>query len=93
MRRIKSTSHGCPSKSSGFVEAGCNSVDDHETVSDDWHAEAIDTIVADLPDAENNAIRHQYLDERYRYQIVFYSANLASGRQMIQWAMNKKGIW
>jgi hypothetical protein len=84
---------GCPGKACGFIGAGSNSIDDNEYSSDDWHSVAIDRIIYDLPDAENSAIRHQYLDDKYRYLIVFYAATLASARKMILDKMHAEGIW
>ena len=93
MRSGGSVARGYPRKACGFAELGATSIEDMEDTSDAWLAKSIDAIIRGLPDQERNALHHQYLDSRYRYQIVFYAATLHRAREMVLAGMTKKGIW
>lgn len=93
MRKWGSVSRWYPSKSCGFTEYGESSVEDMEHTSDTWIARAVDAVIGDLPDQERSAIHHQYLDSRYKFQIVFYAATLHNAKKLILAGMEKKGIW
>lgn len=93
MRHGGTVARGYPVKACGFAEYGASSVEDMEDTSDEWLSKSIDAIIRGLPDEENNAIHHQYLDSRYRFRIVFYAPTLRNAKRLIQEAMNRKGIW
>ena len=93
MHRGGAVARWYPSKSCGFTEYGASSIEDMEDTADNWIASAIDAIIQDLPDQERSAINHQYLDSRYRYQIVFYAATLYNAKKLVQAGIDRKGIW
>lgn len=93
MRSGGAVAKGYPSKACGFAELGATSIADIEDVGDAWLARAMDAIISGLPDQERSAIHHQYLDSKYRYQIVFYAPTLHNARAMIQAGADKKGVW
>jgi hypothetical protein len=93
MRRETSTARGYPVRSCMFAGYGDSTVKDMEHSSDHWLAEAIDAIIRGLPDQEKSAICHQYLDSKYRYQIVFYAPTLHNARRLIQAGVDRRGIW
>jgi hypothetical protein len=93
MRHGGAIEQGYPHKAAGLAQLGVTSITDIEDTGDIWLARAIDTIVGDLPDQERAAINHQYLDSKYRYQIVFYAPTLHNAKKLIQAGVDRKGIW
>lgn len=87
---------GVPREASGGAE-NYSTLDAHSELAyaklDAWAAENTNAVIDGLPDAEQAAIYHCYIQAVYRFLRGNYDAILARARGNVQAGLRRRGVW